>query len=115
MDYKKIMSEKIYYINKEHTFPFRFKEETWVMYYPGYEGFYAISTEGNILSLERKIIKNDGKLFTVKRRKLKQLLKGSRTKRTLVTFNLYNETSNGKPLSVTINQILNILNNVQLK
>lgn len=104
------MSEKIYYVNKEHKFPFQYNGETWVKYYPGFEGFYAISNQCNILSLERKLIKTNGHIVTIRRKKLKQLLKGGVNKKTLITFNLHNDKTNGIPVTVSINQIKKILN-----
>ena len=45
--------KKEYIKDTDHTFPFDKFGKTWVGYVPGYEGLYAISTDGWVCSLER--------------------------------------------------------------
>lgn len=103
------MIKKSYILNNKHEFPFFYEEKNWIMYYPGYEGIYAISNDGYVLSLQRSILQIDGKIYPVKQRLLKCLLKGNKGRKTCITFNLYKEDSLGKPQTVTMKQILKIV------
>lgn len=106
------MSIKKYILNNSHIFPFDFEGKIWLMYYPGYEGIYAIALDGHVLSLERKILQVDAKLYPVKQKLLKPLPKKSKNGSITYTFNLYKESTLGKPKTVTINQTLKIINDM---
>ena len=47
------------------------EKETW-RDIPDYEGLYQVSTLGRIKSLERKIIRSNGRVFTIKEKILKK-------------------------------------------
>lgn len=64
-------SKANYIVRLDHQFPFEQFGKKWVMYVPGGEGFYCISEDFYLLSLERKYIRSDNKLYTVKQKLLK--------------------------------------------
>lgn len=91
-----------YILNKNHVFPFRQFDKTWVMYIPDYDGMYAISDDGHVLSLSRKHLGKDNRLREFKQK----LLLPGQTKSGTVKFNV---NRNGILTYFTMPQLLEII------